>query len=209
MSKLACETKFEFILQFEKILGEMKNKNSETYGRNIQFLSVEPIEAIRPILKKFFPSDSALIDTLVRKDIDLMLMRILRSEVVGLQADGEKLVRKARDIVAKFGFLPPVAFFFDYNGAELYESMLETIYRILRKHGKPQGLSEIWHRFSAPLIASYELKNIFTKDLLFKIRQRLKNYLEKDKRFYIDARSPKKLYIGLAEWDNSFDLYEK
>ena len=118
------------------------------------------------------------------------------------------LVRKARDIVSKFGFLPPVAFFYDYNGAELYESMLETIYRILKKHGKPQGLSELWHRFSAPLIASFELKNVFNKELLFKIRQRLKNYLEKDKRFYIDARSPKKLYIGLAEWEQSFNLYE-
>ena len=110
---------------------------------------------LTPFLKKFFPSDSALIDTLVRKDIDLMLMRILRSEIIGLQADGEKLVRKARDIVSKFGFLPPVAFFYDYNGAELYESMLDTIYRILKKHGKPQGLSELWHRFSAPLIASF------------------------------------------------------
>lgn len=206
---MACETKFEFILQFEKILGEMKSKNSETYGRNIQFLSVEPIEAVRPILKKFFPSDSALIDTLVRKDIDLMLMRILRTEVLGLQNDGEKLVRKARDIVSKFGFLPPVAFFYDYNGAELYESMLETIYRILKKSGKPQSLSEIWHRFSAPLIASFELKNVFNKELLFKIRQRLKNYLEKDKRFFIDARSPKKLYIGLAEWEKTFDFYNE
>ena len=206
---MPSETKFEFILQFEKILGEMKSKNSETYGRNIQFLSVEPIEAVRPILKKFFPSDSALIDTLVRKDIDLMLMRILRTEVLGLQNDGEKLVRKARDIVAKFGFLPPVAFFYDYNGAELYESMLETIFRILKKNGKPQSLSEIWHRFSAPLVASFELKNVFTKELLFKIRQRLKNYLEKDKRFYIDARSPKKLYIGLAEWEKTFDFYNE
>lgn len=187
----------------------MKNKNPETYGRNIQFLSTEPIEAVRPILKKFFPSDSGLIDTLGRKDLDLMLMRILRSEVIGLQADGEKLVRKARDIVSKFGFLPPVAFFYDYNGAELYESMLETMYRTLKKLGKPQSLSELWHRFSAPLIASFELKNVFTKELLFKIRQRLKNYLEKDKRFYIDAKSPKKLYIGLTEWNESFELYEK
>ncbi len=207
---MPSETKFEFILQFEKILGEMKSKNSETYGRNIQFLSVEPIEAVRPILKKFFPADSDLIDTLGRKDIDLMLMRILRSEIIGLQADGEKLVRKARDIVSKFGFLPPVAFFYDYNGAELFESMLDSIYRALKKQGKPLSLSEIWHRFSAPLIASFELKDVFTKELLFKIRQRLKNYLEKDKRFYLDARSPKKLFVGLAEWNRDMmDFYEE
>lgn len=200
---MSCETKFEFILQFEKILGDMKVKNSETYGRNIQFLSIEPIEAVRPILKKFFPADSALIDTLVRKDIDLMLMRILRSEVIGLQNDGERLVRKAKDIVSKFCFLPPVAFFYDYNGAELYESMLEAMYRLLKKSGKPQSLSEMWQRFSAPLIASFELKNIFTKELLFKIRQRLKNNLEKDDRFFLDARSPKKLFVGLSEWEKA------
>ena len=41
---------------------------------------------------------------------------------------------------------------------------------------------------------------IFPKDLLFKIRQRLKNYLEKDRRFIIDAKSPKKLVLRLAEW---------
>lgn len=206
---MACETKFEFMIQFENVLGEMKAQSSETYGRNIQFLSVEPIEAVRPILKKFFPADAALIDTLVRKDIDLMLMRILRSEVIGLQSDGEKLVRKARDIVSKFGFLPPVAFFYDYNGAELYESMLESMYKTLKKRGKPQSLSDLWHRFSAPLMASVEQKDVFTKELLFKIRQRLKNYLEKDKRFVIDARSPKKLYIALAEWNTTFDFYEE
>lgn len=200
---MSCETKFEFILQFEKILGDMKVKNSETYGRNIQFLSIEPIEAVRPILKKFFPADSALIDTLVRKDIDLMLMRILRSEVIGLQNDGERLVKKAKDIVSKFCFLPPVAFFYDYNGAELYESMLEAMYRLLKKSGKPHSLSEMWQRFSAPLIASFELKNIFTKELLFKIRQRLKNNLEKDDRFFLDARSPKKLFVGLSEWEKA------
>jgi hypothetical protein len=206
---LPCETKFEFILQFEKILGEMKNKKPETYVRNIQFLSIETIEAIRPVLKKFFPSDSSLIDTLVRKDIDLMLMRILRSEVIGLQSDGEKLVRKAKSIISMFGYLPPVAFFYDYNGADLYESMLEKIYIVLKRHGKPQSLSEIWQKFSAPLNSSFELKSIFTKELLFKIRQRLKNYLEKDNRFIIDARSPKKLFIGLTEWDSTFNLYEK
>lgn len=203
---MAFETKFEFIQQFEKILGEMKIKKSEMYSRNIQFLSVETIEAIRPVLKKFFPQDAALIDTLVRKDIDFMLMRILRSEVAGLQTDGEKLIKKARLIVSMFGYLPPVVFFYDYNGAEIYETMIEKIHQILKKNGKPMGLSEIWNRFSTPLTSSFELKNIFTKEILFKIRQRLKNYLEKDKRFTLDAKSPKKLYIGLSEWNQIFNL---
>lgn len=194
------DTKFEFILQFEKIIGEMKSKNPETYGRNLQFLSIEAIETVKPILHRFFPSDAGLIDTLTRKDIDLMLMRILRSEVVGFQGEGEKLVRKARTIIAQFGFLPPVAFFYIYNGAELFEAMLERTYKSLKKRGKPIALSEIWRRFSSPLTASFELKSVFTKDLLFKIRQRLKNYLEKDSRFYFDARSPKKLFVGLSEW---------
>jgi len=194
------DTKFEFILQFEKILGDMKSKNPETYGRNLQFLSTEPIETVRPILHKFFPADNALIDTLNRKDIDLMLMRILRSEVVGLQGEGERLVRKARAIISQFGFLPPVAFFYAYNGAELFEAMLESTYKTLKKRGRPISLSELWRRFSSPLTASFELKSIFTKDLLFKIRQRLKNYLEKDPRFHLDARSPKKLFVGLSEW---------
>jgi hypothetical protein len=202
------DTKFEFILQFEKILGDMKRKNPETYGRNLQFLSIEQIETVRPILQKFFPSDKKLIDTLTRKDIDLMLMRILRSEVVGFQMEGEKLVRKAKSIIAQFGFLPPVAFFYAYNGAELYEAMLDRIYKNLLKRGRPQSLSEAWRRFSAPLTASFELKNIFTKDMLFKIRQRLKNYLEKDPRFYLDARSPKKLYVALTEWGENDYLDE-
>jgi len=197
---MSFDTKFEFILQFEKILGEMKSKNPETYGRNLQFLSTEPIETVRPILHKFFPGDTGLIDTLTRKDIDLMLMRILRSEVVGFQGEGEKLVRKARTIISQFGFLPPVAFFYVYNGAELFEAMLESTYKTLKKRGRPQSLSDVWRRFSSPLTASFELKSVFTKDLLFKIRQRLKNYLEKDSRFYLDARSPKKLYVGLSEW---------
>ncbi len=201
------DTKFEFILQFEKILGDMKRKNPETYGRNIQFLSGEPMETVRPILQKFFPSDKGLIDTLTRKDIDLMLMRILRSEVVTFQGEGEKLVRKAKNIVSQFGYLPPVAFFFAYNGAELFDSMVDRMYRTLKKKGRPMSLSEIWRRFSAPLTASFELKNIFTKDLLFKIRQRLKNYLEKDPRFFLDAKSPKKLYVHLTEWgENDFKL---
>ena len=178
------DTKFEFILQFEKILGEMKSKNPETYGRNLQFLSTEPIETVRPILHKFFPGDTGLIDTLTRKDIDLMLMRILRSEVVGFQGEGEKLVRKARTIISQFGFLPPVAFFYVYNGAELFEAMLESTYKTLKKRGKPISLSEMWRRFSSPLTASFELKNEFTKD----------------PRFHLDARSPKKLYVGLSEW---------
>jgi hypothetical protein len=194
------DTKFEFILQFEKILGDMKRKNPETYGRNVQFLSVEPMETVRPILQKFFPSDKELIDSLNRKDVDLMLMRILRSEVVGFQGEGEKLIRKAKSIISQFGFLPPVEFFYAYNGAELFEAMLDRIYKNLRKKGKPQSLSDIWRRFAAPLTASFELKNVFTKDLLFKIRQRLKNYLEKDPRFFIDARSPKKLFVTLTEW---------
>lgn len=194
------DTKFEFIIQFEKILGEMKKKNPETYQRNIQFLSSEKLETILPVLQKFFPSDKPLIETLSRKDIDLMLMRILRSEVVALQGEGERLVSKARNIVGQFGFLPPVAFFFAFNGAELFEAMVERIYQDLRRRGKPLALSELWKRFSSPLTASFELKNIFTKDLLFKIRQRLKNYLEKDRRFVIDARSPKKLFVTLSEW---------
>lgn len=200
---MAFDTKFEFILQFERILGEMKSKNPETYGRNLQFLSIEAIETVRPILHRFFPGDADLISTLTRKDVDLMLMRILRSEVVGFQGEGEKLVRKARTIISQFGFLPPVAFFYIYNGAELFEAMLERTYKSLKKRGKPIGLSEVWRRFSAPLTASFELKSIFTKDLLFKIRQRLKNYLEKDSRFKFDARSPKKLFVGLSEWGNT------
>lgn len=206
---MPCETKFEFILQFEKILGEMKSKKPETYVRNIQFLSIENIEAIRPVLKKFFPNDSSLIDTLVRKDIDLMLMRILRIEIIGLQAEGDKLVKKAKNIVSMFGYFPPVEFFFSYNGAEMYESMIEKLYLILKRQGKPQSLSEIWQKISTPLTSSFELKNIFTKELMFKIRQRLKNYLEKDNRFLIDARTPKKLFISLTEWDSTFNLYEK
>ncbi len=194
------DTKFEFILQFEKILGDMKRKNPETYGRNLQFLSIEGIETVRPILQKFFPSDKPLIDTLTRKDIDLMLMRILRSEVAGFQIEGERLVHKAKSIISQFGFLPPVEFFYAYNGAPLFDAMLDRIYKNLKKRGKPQSLSEAWRRFSAPLTASFELKNVFTKDLLFKIRQRLKNYLEKDPRFFLDARSPKKLYVALTEW---------
>jgi len=194
------DTKFEFILQFEKILGDMKRKNPETYGRNIQFLSTETIETVRPILQKFFPSDKKLINTLSRKDIDLMLMRILRSEVAGFQHEGERLLRKAKAIISQFGFLPPVEFFYAYNGAELFDAMLERIYKTLKKRGRPQSLSEVWKRFASPLTASFELKNIFTKDMLFKIRQRLKNYLEKDPRFYLEARSPKKLYVALSEW---------
>ena len=194
------DTKFEFILQFEKILGDMKRKNPETYGRNIQFLSTEPIETVRPILQKFFPSDKKLINALSRKDVDLMLMRILRSEVAGFQHEGERLLRKAKTIISQFGFLPPVEFFYAYNGAELFDAMLDRIYKILKKRGRSQSLSEVWKRFASPLTASFELKNIFTKDMLFKIRQRLKNYLEKDPRFYLDARSPKKLYVALSEW---------
>ncbi len=194
------DSKFEFIIQFEKILGDMKKKNPETYQRNISFLSSESLETILPVLQKFFPSDKALIETLNRKDIDLMLMRILRSEVVTLQGEGERLVAKGRTIVNQFGFIPPVAFFFLFNGAELFEAMVDRIYADLKRRGKPIALSEVWKRFSAPLTASFELKNIFTKDLLFKIRQRLKNFLEKDRRFVIDARSPKKLDVGLAEW---------
>lgn len=203
MKVLPFDTKFEFILQFEKILGDMKRKNPETYGRNLQFLSVEPMETVRPILQKFFPSDKELIDSLTRKDIDLMLLRILRSEVVGFQGEGEKLIRKAKTIISQFGFLPPVEFFYAYNGAELFEAMLDRIYKNLKKKGKPQSLSDIWRRFSSPLTASFELKNVFTKDLLFKIRQRLKNYLEKDPRFFLDARSPKKLFVTLTEWGDA------
>lgn len=200
------ETKFEFILQFEKILAEMKKKNSDTYNRNIQFLSSESVETILPVLQKFFPSDRSLIETLVRKDIDMMLMRIMRSEIVSLQGEGERLVSKAMTVIRNFGFLPPVAFFYAYNGAELFESMVERIYQHLKKSGKPISLSEIWRRFSSPLTATFELKNIFNKDLLFKIRQRLKNYLDKDPRFLIDARSPKKLYLQLTEWGDSMLL---
>jgi len=194
------DTKFEFILQFEKILGEMKKKNPETYQRNIQFLSFEKMETIVPILQKFFPLDKPLIDSLNRKDIDLMLMRILRSEVVHLQGEGERLIAKAKNIVTQFGFLPPVAFFYLFNGAEIFEAVVEHIYRELKRRGKPVGLSELWRRLSSSLTASFELKNIFSKDLLFKIRQRLKNFLEKDKRFIIDAKSPKKLILRLVEW---------
>lgn len=194
------DTKFEFILQFEKILGEMKKKNPETYQRNLQFLSTENMETILPILQKFFPLDKELIQTLGRKDIDLMLMRILRSEVVHLQGEGERLVAKGRAVVSQFGFLPPVAFFFIFNGAEIFEAVVEQVYQDMKRRKKTQGLSEIWKRISAPLIASFELKTTFNKDLLFKIRQRLKNFLEKDKRFVIDAKSPKKLYLRLAEW---------
>lgn len=200
------DSKFEFIIQFEKILGDMKKKNPETYQRNLYFLSSEPMETILPVLQKFFPSDKALIETLTRKDIDLMLMRILRSEVVTLQGEGERLVAKGKAIVSQFGFLPPVAFFFLFNGAELFEAMVDRIYQDLKRRGKPMPLSEIWKRFSAPLTASYELKSLFTKDLLFKIRQRLKNHLEKDRRFVIDARSPKKLDVGLAEWGDLASL---
>jgi len=202
------DTKFEFILQFEKILADMKRKNPETYGRNLQFLSMETMETIRPVLQRFFPSDKKLINSLIRKDIDLMLMRILRSEVVAFQTDGDRLIKKAKLIIERFGFLPPVSFFFAYNGAELFDAMLERIYRHLKKAGKPQSLSGIWKRFSSPLTASYELKSIFTKDLLFKIRQRLKNYIEKDPRFQLDAKSPKKLFVTLSEWrQNSMDRY--
>lgn len=202
------DTKFEFILQFEKILADMKRKNPETYGRNLQFLSMETMETIRPVLQRFFPSDKKLINSLIRKDIDLMLMRILRSEVVTFQSDGDRLIKQAKLIIKRFGYLPPVSFFFAYNGAELFDAMLERIYHHLKKAGKPQSLSGIWKRFSSPLTASYELKSIFTKDLLFKIRQRLKNYIEKDPRFQLDAKSPKKLFVTLSEWrQDSRDRY--
>lgn len=200
------DTKFEFILQFEKILGEMKKKNPETYQRNLQFLSSERLETILPILQKFFPLDKDLIHTLNRKDVDLMLMRILRSEIVHLQGEGERLVAKARSVVQQFGFLPPVAFFYAFNGAEIFDAVVDQIYQDMKKRGKPQGLSEIWRRLSAPLTANFELKTVFTKDLLFKIRQRLKNFLEKDQRFIIDAKSPKKLYLRLVEWGESGNL---
>lgn len=200
------DTKFEFILQFEKILADMKRKSPETYGRNLLFLSIENMETVCSILLKFFPLDKPLLETLTRKDIDLMLLRILRSEVVGMQGEGERLVRKAKTVINQFGFLPPVEFFYAYNGAELFDAMLERIYRSLKKKGRPESLSAIWRRFASPLTASFELKNIFTKDLLFKIRQRLKNYIDKDPRFYLDARSPKKLYVALTEWgENVFD----
>jgi hypothetical protein len=194
------DTKFEFILQFEKILGEMKKKNPETYQRNIQFLSSERLEVILPVLQKFFPHDRDLIYTLSRKDVDLMLMRILRSEVVHLQGEGERLVNKGKSIVSQFGFFPPVAFFYLFNGGELFDSVVEFIYQDLKKRRKPQSLSDLWKRLSSPLTASYELKAVFTKDVLFKIRQRLKNFLEKDPRFILDAKSPKKLFLRLAEW---------
>ena len=193
-------SKFEFILQFEKILGDMKKKNPETYQRNLQFLSSERLETILPVLQKFFPSDRELIDTLVRKDIDLMLMRIMRSEIAHLQGEGERLVARGRSVVQQFGFFPPVVFFYAFNGAELYEAMVERIYLDLKRRGKPQGLSDLWKRMSAPFSASFDTKTTFGKDLLFKIRQRLKNYLEKDRRFVIDAKSPKKLVLRLAEW---------
>lgn len=196
-------SKFEFILHFEKVLGEMKRKNPETYQRNLQFLSGERLETILPVLQKFFPSDKELIQTLVRKDLDMMLMRIMRSEVVHLQGEGERLVQKGRNVLMQFGFIPPVAFFFAFNGAELFEAMIERIHQDLKRRGKPQGLSDIWKRLAAPLTAGNETKTVFTKDLLFKIRQRLKNYLEKDRRFVIDAKSPKKLYLRLAEWGDS------
>lgn len=196
----AAATKYEFILQFERILGDMKRKNPDTYYRNIQFLSSEKLEAILPILQKFFPSELDIIRTLNRKDIDLMLMRIMRSEVAHLQGDGEKLVSRARQLVQTFGFLPPVVFFFSFNGAEIYEAMVERIYADLKKRGRPQSLSESWRKFSSTFTSSFETKTVFTKDLMFKIRQRLKSYLEKDKRFIIDARSPKKLFLRLVEW---------
>ncbi|MFZ2956282.1 MAG: hypothetical protein WA705_05280 [Candidatus Ozemobacteraceae bacterium] len=193
-------SKFEFILQFEKILGDMKKKNPETYQRNLQFLSSERMETILPVLQKFFPNDRELIETLTNKDIDLMLMRIMRSEVVHLQGEGERLVARGRAIVQQFGFLPPTAFFYSFNGAEIHEAMVERIYHDLKRRNKPQGLSDIWKRLSTPFEASYDVKSVFTKDLLFKIRQRLKNFLEKDRRFILDAKSPKKLYLRLAEW---------
>lgn len=202
------ETKFEFILQFEKILGEMKKKNPETYQRNLQFLSGERMEVVLPILQKFFPLDKDLIQTLNRKDIDLMLMRILRSEVVHLQGEGERLVSKGKSIVSQFGFFPPVAFFYLFNGGEIFDSVVDFIYQELKRKHKAQSLSELWKRLSAPLTASYELKTIFTKDRLFKIRQRLKNFIEKDPRFIVDAKSPKKLYLRLSEWGEP-DVWEK
>ena len=195
-------SKFEFILQFEKILGDMKKKSPETYQRNLQFLGAEKLETILPVLQKFFPTDRALIETLDRKDLDLMLMRIMRSEIAHLQGEGERLVARARSVVQLFGFLPPVTFFFDFNGAELYEAMVERIYHDLRRGGKPAGLSEVWKRLSAPFSASSEAKAKFPKDLLFKIRQRLKNHLLKDRRFLVDARSPKKLVLRLVEWSS-------
>lgn len=204
---MASASKFEFILNFEKVLGEMKRKNPETYQRNLQFLSSERLEIILATLQKFFPTDKELIQTLQRKDLDMMLMRIMRSEVVHLQGEGERLVQKGRNVLMHFGFIPPVAFFFAFNGAELFEAMIERIYQDLRKRARPQSLSDIWKRLSAPLLAGNETKTVFTKDLLFKIRQRLKNYLEKDRRFVIDAKSPKKLYLRLTEWgDQTVDL---
>jgi hypothetical protein len=197
---MPASTKYEFILQFERILADMKRKNPDTYYRNILFLSGERLEGILPILQKFFPSEIELIKTLNRKDIDLMLMRIMRSEVAHLQGDGERLVSRARQLVQHFGYLPPVAFFFSFNGAEIYEAMVERIYTDLKKRGHPRALSEIWRKFSATFQSSFETKTVFTKDLMFKIRQRLKNYLEKDARFVIDARSPKKLFLRLVEW---------
>ena len=203
---MAFASKFEFILHFEKVLGEMKRKNPETYLRNLQFLSSERLETILPILQKFFPSDRDLIQTLIRKDIDMMLLRIMRSEVVHLQGEGERLVQKGRSALLQFGFIPAVAFFFAFNGSELFESMVERIYQDLKRRGKPQGLSEIWKRLSAPLVAGNDMKTLFTKDLLFKIRQRLKNNLEKDRRFIIDAPSPKKLSLRLVEWGEITDF---
>ncbi|MBI3040024.1 hypothetical protein HYY75_13405 [bacterium] len=178
----------------------MKKKNPETYQRNLQFLSAERLENILPILMKFFPSEKELIPTLTRRDIDLMLMRILRSEVVHLQGEGERIVGGGKSLVTNFGFFPPVAFFFVFNGTEIFHAMVDRIYLDLKKRDKPQSLSEIWKQRAAPLVASYELKTVFTKDLLFKIRQRLKNFLDKDSRFLIDAKSPKKLFLRLREW---------
>ena len=195
-------SKFEFILQFEKILGDMKKKSPETYQRTLQFLGAEKLETILPVLQKFFPTDRALIETLERKDIDLMLMRIMRSEIAHLQGEGERLVARARAVVQQFGFFPPVNFLFDFNGAELYEAMVERIYHDLRRGGKPRELSEVWKRLSAPFSASSDVKAKFPKDLLFKIRQRLKNHLLKDRRFLVDALSPKKLVLRLVEWDS-------
>ncbi|MBF0498714.1 MAG: hypothetical protein HQM09_01165 [Candidatus Riflebacteria bacterium] len=178
----------------------MKKNNPGMYQRNLQFLSSENIEKILPVLQKFFPGDRELIETLNRKDIDLMLMRIMRSEVIHLQGEGERLVARGRSIVQQFGFLPPTAFFYAFNGGEIYDAMVERIYIDLKRRGEPQGLSDIWKRLATPLEANFDVKSIFNKELLFKIRQRLKNNLEKDTRFIIDAKSPKKLFLRLVEW---------
>ncbi|MFC1744391.1 hypothetical protein ACFL35_10395 [Candidatus Riflebacteria bacterium] len=178
----------------------MEKKNPPVFRRNIFFLSSEPMERILPVLKRFFPSEKPLIDLLSRKDIDYLLEKMISVDSMKISNSLTNLLKEGKSTIQDYGFFPPVELFFTFSGVELYESMVERIYKDLKKGGMAVSLSKIWSRISRTFGNNPISSRYFSKELLFKIRQRLKNYLDKDGRFHFKQTSPKKIEIGLVEW---------